>query len=161
MTIENIGQLPMPVELEVMYKDGSKQEIKLPVEIWKRNNEWTFEVPGNKEISSVLIDPKGAVPDVDVTNNRMRPTSAAAEKVNLNEYTGTFAGKEIPVKVTLKVENNKLVAQVTGQQSFPVEYQGDGLFSFDAAGIELQFGKDKKTFTLNQGGQAFEFIKEK
>ncbi len=161
VTIENIGQLPMPVELEVMYKDGSKQEIKLPVEIWKRNNEWTFEVPGNKEISSVLIDPKGAVPDVDVTNNRMRPTSAAAEKVNLNEYTGTFAGKEIPVKVTLKVENNKLVAQVTGQQSFPVEYQGDGLFSFDAAGIELQFGKDKKTFTLNQGGQAFEFVKEK
>ncbi len=161
VTIENIGQLPMPVELEVMYKDGTKQEIKLPVEIWKRNNEWTFEVPGNKEISSVLIDPKGAVPDVDVTNNRMRPTSAAAEKVNLNEYTGTFGAKEIPVKITLKVENNKLVAQVTGQQSFPVEYQGDGLFSFDAAGIELQFGKDKKTFTLNQGGQAFEFIKEK
>lgn len=66
----------------------------------------------------------------------------------------------MPIKFTLKVDNNKLTAQATGQQSFPLEYQGDGRFSFDMAGIEIKFAKDKKTFDILQGGQTFTFKKE-
>ena len=158
--LENIGQLPMPVKGEITFKDGSKQEFALPVEVWKRNSEWTFELPTNKEIASVKLDPKGTLPDADPSNNTFKFTSAVAENVDLKAYQGTFSSKDIPLKIVTKVENGKLTAQATGQQPFPLEYDGEDKFVFELAQIELAFNKDKKGFTLNQGGQSFKFTKE-
>ena len=147
--LENIGQLPMPVKGEITFKDGSKQEFALPVEVWKRNSEWTFELPTNKEIASVKLDPKGTLPDADPSNNTFKFTSAVAENVDLKAYQGTFSSKDIPLKIVTKVENGKLTAQATGQQPFPLEYDGEDKFVFELAQIELAFNKDKKGFTLN------------
>lgn len=158
--LENIGQLPMPVKGEITFKDGSKQEFSLPVEVWKRNTEWTFELPTTKEIASVKLDPKGTLPDADPSNNTFRFTSAVAENVDLKAYQGTFSSKDVPLKIVTKVENGKLTAQATGQQPFPLEYEGEDKFVFELAQIELAFSKDKKGFTLNQGGQSFKFTKE-
>lgn len=158
--LENIGQLPMPVKGEITFKDGSKQEFSLPVEVWKRNTEWTFELPTSKEIASVKLDPKGTLPDADPSNNTFKFTSAVAENVDLKAYQGTFSSKDIPLKIVTKVENGKLTAQATGQQPFPLEYDGEDKFVFELAQIELAFNKDKKGFTLNQGGQSFKFTKE-
>lgn len=158
--LENIGQLPMPVKGEITFKDGSKQEFSLPVEVWKRNSEWTFELPTNKEITSVKLDPKGTLPDADPSNNTFKFTSAVAENVDLKAYQGTFSSKDVPLKIVTKVENGKLTAQATGQQPFPLEYDGEDKFVFELAQIELAFNKDKKGFTLNQGGQSFKFTKE-
>lgn len=158
--LENIGQLPMPVKGEITFKDGSKQEFSLPVEVWKRNTEWTFELPTTKEIASVKLDPKGTLPDADPSNNTFRFTSAVAENVDLKAYQGTFSSKDVPLKIVTKVENGQLTAQATGQQPFPLEYEGEDKFVFELAQIELAFSKDKKGFTLNQGGQSFKFTKE-
>ncbi|MCG7280468.1 M1 family metallopeptidase [Chryseobacterium taklimakanense] len=158
--LENIGQLPMPVKGEITFKDGSKQEFALPVEVWKRNSEWTFELPTSKEIASVKLDPKGTLPDADPSNNTFKFTSAVAENVDLKAYQGTFSSKDVPLKIVTKVENGKLTAQATGQQPFPLEYDGEDKFVFELAQIELAFSKDKKGFTLNQGGQSFKFTKE-
>lgn len=158
--LENIGQLPMPVKGEITFKDGSKQEFSLPVEVWKRNTEWTFELPTTKEIASVKLDPKGTLPDADPSNNTFRFTSAVAENVDLKAYQGTFSSKDVPLKIVTKVENGKLTAQATGQQPFPLEYEGEDKFVFELAQIELAFSKGKKGFTLNQGGQSFKFTKE-
>ncbi|MDP2452702.1 MULTISPECIES: M1 family metallopeptidase [unclassified Kaistella] len=158
--IENIGQLPMPVNLDIKFKDGTIQNIKLPVEIWKRNTEWTFEVPTKKEILSVQLDPKGSLPDANPADNILKMESGNAEKIILSNYTGSFTSKQVPIKIVLKEENNKLVAQVEGQPAFPLDYDGSDKFSFTMAGIELEFAKDKKSFKLNQAGQSFTFTKE-
>ncbi len=157
--IENIGQLPMPVNMDIKFKDGTTQHVKLPVEIWKRNSEWSFEVPTKKEIVSIQLDPKGSVPDANKTDNLFKMNNEL-EKVTLSDYEGSFSSQQIPVKIVLKTDNNKLTAQATGQSAFPLDYEGDNKFSFEMAGIELDFAKDKKSFTLNQGGQTFTFTKE-
>ncbi len=158
--LENIGQMPMPVEALVSYKDGTSETIKLPVEIWKRNTAWNFEIPSTKEIASVKLDPRATLPDANLANNSFRMTEAVAEKVNLNDFVGTFGSKQIPLKITTKVENGKLVAQANGQQALPLVYDSNGKFVFEQAGIEIQFNKDKKGFTLLQSGQEFDFVKE-
>ena len=159
--IENIGQLPMPNTLEITFVDGTTQTKNLPVEIWKRNTEWTFQLPTTKEIKSVKLDPKSIVPDADLSNNTFKMDGKPLDKINLNDFTGTFSSAKIPnLKFTTKVEDNKLMAEASGQQAFPLQYEGDGKFVFEMAEIELQFAKDKKSFTLNQGGQSFEFKKE-
>lgn len=157
--IENIGQLPMPVNMDIKFKDGTTQNIKLPVEIWKRNSEWSFEVPTTKEIVSIHLDSKGTVPDANKTDNLFKMNNEL-EKITLNDYEGSFSSQQIPVKIVLKTDNNRLTAQATGQSAFPLDYEGDNKFSFEMAGIELDFAKDKKSFTLNQGGQTFTFTKE-
>lgn len=159
--IENIGQLPMPVDMEIKFKDGTTQNMKLPVEIWKRNTEWTFEVPTAKEITSVQLDPKGTLPDANVADNIFKlDANAAAEKVDFKPFVGSFSSKQLPIKIKTFVDNGQLVAQATGQQSLVLEYEGADKFVFDAAGIEMIFSKDRKSFTLSQGGQKFEFTKD-
>ena len=158
--IENIGQLPMPTELEIKFKDGTDQTEKLPVEVWKRNSEWSFEVPTTKEIASVQLDPKGSLPDANPTDNIFKMGDQVVEKINLGDYVGSFASKQLPLKIVIKEENNRLTVQAAGQNAFPVEYEGADKFSFSMAGIELQFAKDKKSFTLLQGGKDYIFTKE-
>ncbi|MDQ0476118.1 M1 family metallopeptidase [Chryseobacterium sp. MDT2-18] len=158
--IENIGQLPMPVNMDITFKDGTVQNVKLPVEIWKRNSEWSFEVPTKKEIVSVQLNPKGSVPDANPADNILKMDNKPAEKISLTDYEGSFSSKQIPLKIVLKSDGNNLTAQATGQTPFPLAYEGDNKFSFELAGIELDFAKDKRSFTLIQGGQKFEFTKE-
>ncbi|MEH7890320.1 M1 family metallopeptidase [Elizabethkingia meningoseptica] len=69
ITIQNLEKMPMPVNVEIQFKDGGKQIVSLPVDIWRRNTEWTFRAPTTKEIQSVTIDPEGNLPDVNPANN--------------------------------------------------------------------------------------------
>ncbi|UTF94278.1 M1 family metallopeptidase [Elizabethkingia anophelis] len=69
ITIQNLEKMPMPVDLRIQFKDGSHQDMSLPVEIWRRNTEWTFKVPTTKEIQTVIIDPDGNFPDINPSNN--------------------------------------------------------------------------------------------
>lgn len=69
ITVENIGQLPMPTTVLMTFKDGTTQTVKLPVEVWKRNTEWTFQIDSNKEVTNVKLDPQSIVPDINPKNN--------------------------------------------------------------------------------------------
>ena len=163
ITVENIGQLPMPTTVLVTFKDGTTQTATIPIEIWKRNTEWTFKIDSDKEINSVQLDPQSQIPDVNVKNNSWSSDSAqvsSAEKVNLDDYVGDFSSKDTPIKLTTKVENGQLMVYATGQQPFPVEYQGLDKFSFEMAGIEIQFAKDKKSCTVAYRGQTSNFTRE-
>lgn len=73
ITVENIGQLPMPTTVQIRFKDGTAQTVKIPVEVWKRNTEWTFKVDSKKEINEVKLDPDSVVPDVNLENNSKTP----------------------------------------------------------------------------------------
>jgi len=160
ITIENIGQLPMPTTVQITFKDQTTQIVKLPIEVWKRNVEWNFNVPTSKEIVAIKLDPKGAYPDVNVANNTFIMGEAKpVEKINTKDYEGIFSNKEINAMLSLITENNKLSLTFVGQ-NIPLEYLGDNKFNNEQAAVELIFAKDKKSFTLEEGGQKFEFKKE-
>ena len=69
ITIDNLEKMPLPVPLLITTKSGKTETIKLPVEIWQRNNAWTFVYPSTEEIESVTFDPKHVLPDVNSTND--------------------------------------------------------------------------------------------
>ena len=72
ISIKNLGKIPMPVEIEITTVSGTKILKKLPVEVWKRNVEWSFTVDVSEEIKSVVIDPDKKYPDVNSSNNVWR-----------------------------------------------------------------------------------------
>ena len=158
--VENLGQLPMPTTVQINFKDGTSQEVKLPIEVWKRNTEWTFKVPSNKEVATVKLDPKGALPDIDLKNNTFNMADArAVEKINVKDYAGTFTSKQINAEFVMKAENDKLNL-VFGGQTIPLDYQGENKFTNEQGGIDLTFSKDKKSFSIEEAGQKIEFIKK-
>lgn len=161
ITVENLGQLPMPTTVQLKFKDGTDKIVKLPVEIWKRNTEWTFKVDSTKEIAEVKLDPKSEIPDVNPKNNTWSSADAKmVEKINVKDFTGTFGSKDLPVKLKFIERNNQLFGQATGQPEFALEYIGNNTFTFEQAEISMTFSQDKKTISFNQGGREFKFTKE-
>lgn len=79
---------------------------------------------------------------------------------DLDQYVGVYASPDIPLKLTIFVENEALMAQATGQSSFPLDPTSEHNFSFELAGIEIEFAPEDSTLTLIQGGQPITFTKE-
>ncbi|GLQ99799.1 M1 family aminopeptidase [Dyella mobilis] len=69
VTVANLDKLVMPSTLEVVYTDGSKQDLRVPVETWMQHRSYVIRVDGNKPVKSATIDPQHAIPDVDRSNN--------------------------------------------------------------------------------------------
>jgi len=69
ITIDNLEKMAMPVILEIKTVSGKTDRVKLPVEIWERNNTWTFKYPSTEEIESVTYDPDKVLPDFNPDNN--------------------------------------------------------------------------------------------
>lgn len=161
VTLENIGQLPMPTTVEVEFVDGTKMEKKLPVEVWKRNMEWTFKIHSTKEVKQVRLDPKGDYPDANVSNNTYKMKAAAEMgRIDINKFLGTFTNEMIGMDIVIELENNHLVAQAANQAAFPLTYEGDQTFTFDEAEIKVTFNLDLNSFVLRQGEQEFVFKKK-
>ena len=70
MQFSNIGGLVMPIILEFIYVDGTRESIRIPAEIWKRNSKMVKKVfILDKELSNVILDPFLETADTDRNNN--------------------------------------------------------------------------------------------
>ena len=66
----NKGGLPMPLILEWTFEDGTKEIERIPVEIWRKNeNEITKTFVKNKVVKAVILDPFKETSDIDESNN--------------------------------------------------------------------------------------------
>lgn len=74
ITIENLDRMAMPVPMVITESNGEKHTLKLPVEIWQRGGEWTFQLDSESSIESVVIDPERRLPDVNPENNAWSDT---------------------------------------------------------------------------------------
>jgi aminopeptidase N len=69
ITVENLGQMVMPVTVLIKETSGKEQRIDLPVEVWQRGKEWTFKVNTTSKIAEVILDPDKKLPDINRKNN--------------------------------------------------------------------------------------------
>lgn len=69
ITVSNLEEMPMPLLIEVVSASGAKQQLKLPVEIWERNQSFSFKIPTTERLKSVVIDPEKYFPDINPANN--------------------------------------------------------------------------------------------
>lgn len=69
--LSNRGGLIMPVIIEWRYKDGTSEIEKIPAEIWRTNERKITKVfVKDKEVASVVLDPKAETTDINSDNNR-------------------------------------------------------------------------------------------
>ncbi|MBL4604281.1 MAG: M1 family metallopeptidase, partial [Flavobacteriaceae bacterium] len=83
VTLERAGQIPMPMDVEVTYTDGTKELFNIPLRMMRgekpttatRLEDWTWAHPTYtfktpKPIRSVEIDPSKLMADVNPENNK-------------------------------------------------------------------------------------------
>ncbi|MBX2842133.1 MAG: M1 family metallopeptidase [Flammeovirgaceae bacterium] len=70
ISISSEGELLMPVVVEIEEENGKVGRINLPVEIWQRGNQWSFQYKSTSKIKSVKLDPDRMLPDVNSKNDR-------------------------------------------------------------------------------------------
>jgi hypothetical protein len=88
ITLERIGQMPMPIDLEVTYEDGTTESFNIAIEMMRGNKptsatilkDWgwaypTYSFETTKNVKTVIIDKSGLMADVDLSNNRFGETS--------------------------------------------------------------------------------------
>lgn len=70
MKFSNIGGIPMPILLLFTFEDGSTEEIRIPAEIWRKDEVQVSRVfIFDKKVKSVKLDPHLETADTDVNNN--------------------------------------------------------------------------------------------
>ncbi|MFN3802273.1 M1 family metallopeptidase [Belliella pelovolcani] len=69
VVFSNKGDMPMPVNFEITYEDGSKERRELPVEIWFKGNTWQHLMKVDKKVVKVEIDPDKVITDVNSGND--------------------------------------------------------------------------------------------
>jgi hypothetical protein len=78
VSLINLGDAVMPVELELAFEDGTTELVKLPVEIWYGGNRYVYQVKPGKTIVSARVNPDSTFPDAISTNDAWkRPATTA------------------------------------------------------------------------------------
>ena len=85
VTLERIGQMPMPIDVEVTYTDGSKESFNIALEMMRGNKptsatilkDWgwaypTYSFEAAKPVKSVIIDKSGLMADINLKNNSLK-----------------------------------------------------------------------------------------
>lgn len=78
----------------------------------------------------------------------------------LDPYLGVYSSNQIPLKIAITMKEGVLIAQATGQASFPLEATSKDVFQFEQAGIVMVFNPSENKLLLKQGGAQFSFSKE-
>jgi len=177
ITLLNRGKMPMPVELQVNYTDGTSEIINLPVEIWMTGAEYTYHLEdADKEIASAVIDPKGLVPDANPNNNMLKKLAAAPDDLApeqvIDNYLDVIGGKDkvegindltiemetiiqgTPFSVIDKIKSPDYYnreMEVFGQNMLSIIVNGDNVY-LSSQGREQELGQEEKDYlkTLSQ-----------
>lgn len=67
--ISNLREMAMPVLVRIEEENGSVQNLKIPVEIWKFGPNAQFMAETNSKILKIELDPEHLLPDTDRSNN--------------------------------------------------------------------------------------------
>lgn len=70
IVFEKPGGLPMPVIVEYVYEDGTKQKVTYPAQVWRLNDEEiTKVIASDKKLIGITVDPEEKTADIDTSNN--------------------------------------------------------------------------------------------
>lgn len=88
LTFSNKGGLVMPIIIEWTFKDGSKEVDRIPVYVWRKNENKVIKTfMKSKEVVSIKLDPMRETADINTDNNTW-PVNATPSKFQLFKARG-------------------------------------------------------------------------
>ena len=92
----NEGGLPMPIILEFIYEDNSKERHYIPAEVWKMDAQQVSKVfYSKKKLKEVILDPNLQTADIDRTDNYW-PERMEQSRFELYKNRGRYSRGDEP-----------------------------------------------------------------
>lgn len=96
LTFTNKGGMVMPIIVEWTFKDGSKEVDRIPVTIWRLNEEKVTKLfAKDKEVASIRLDPMRETADINESNG-MWPIRDMPSKFQLFKGSAGISGLGAP-----------------------------------------------------------------
>lgn len=76
---------------------------------------------------------------------------------DLDKYLGVYNSTDVPLEITITKIDSTLIAQASGQPSFPLEPKEMNVFTFASTGMIMEFDPVRKTILLKQDGGRYFF----
>jgi len=117
--VEDQGGLPMPITLGLEYEDGSREDVRIPVEVWRKNPTSVKKlVVTPKVLVRATLDPYLEIADAELADNVWPP--ALDEKTFQLQESGSGGGRRgrggpNPMRDALEAEKKK------AEEAKPVE----------------------------------------
>ena len=107
ISFTNIGGLVMPIILEFTFADQTTAVIRIPAEIWKKDNEKVSKVFFfEKEVVEVYLDPFLETADTDVSNNGLprKPIQSKFQVFKNQSFRWGANGRNNPMQQDKKMK---------------------------------------------------------
>ena len=94
---------------------------------------------------------------------KLAPETSDSQPIDVDQfkkYTGSYHSDALKMDISVFIENNKLMAQASGQSSFTLTPTAEDVFEFKMGGIKMTFNVNDKKMKLKQQGMEFEFVKK-
>lgn len=143
LTVENLGNRPVPIVVDVAYKDGTTEELSASAGVWKDSSKNTYKmkIPRGKEVSSIQVN--NVIPDTDPLNNYYPSLQQRYAQFDISEdIAGSYYVADLQTEVVIHQKKGFLELTIPryGSQFYLVPDSKTEFTSLD--------GRRKVTFTL-------------
>jgi len=147
LTLENAGDRPVPLVVDITYKDGSKGQLTAKASIWKEGRIHKMSIPNEKDMSALIVNAN--VPDVNPLNNLFPTLQERYKSFKIaDDIIGTYHIDQFRMDFPVERKDGNLMIGVMGgiylvpkSDSEFVSLDGEMLFTFQK--------KDGKYYSVN------------
>lgn len=108
LSFTNKGGLVMPIIIEFTFKDGTKEVVRIPAQVWRLNEKnvvKTFVL--TKEVTSIQLDPLRETADIDTGNNSWNTIPEPSKFTIFKQKAGAARGQSQGVNPMQKANEKK------------------------------------------------------
>ncbi|MDF1839171.1 MAG: aminopeptidase, partial [Planctomycetota bacterium] len=98
ITVERVGELVMPVIVDVEFADGTHKEFRYPAQIWRKGTPSIKKlILTDKEAVRFTLDPHLEIADIELSNNHW-PRKMEEKTIKLKKNRKRGGGKKNPMQ---------------------------------------------------------------
>jgi hypothetical protein len=111
LTVENEGNKPVALVVDVMYKNGSTWKKDLKASIWKDSDQVVLDIPDYENIKT--IDVNNGLPDTNILNNYFPNLKERYGEFDIApKFLGKYLINEMPFTASIKKKNDLVFLSV-------------------------------------------------
>lgn len=144
LTIDNEGTRPVPVVVNVTYRDGSRWKTDLKASIWRDNDKIVTDIPDFENISNIEVNRE--LPDSDIFNNFYPVLKERFDEKIDNKIFGKYSINEAPFEASIKMKRDLLFMILKDPKKSTYHYfipKSDNTFQSLKGGYTLTLEEDK------------------
>ncbi len=144
LVVNNIGNKPVPIFVEIIYNNDSSKRISKSAEIWKDGNKIVeIAIPDYENMKKISIN--NGVADVNIINNFYPSVRSLYKNVDLSaDIMGRYQPEQFPVKINIIEDDGLIYIKIPEFRIDRVIYPKDkeNFVSLDGS-VNLKFDVDE------------------